>query len=117
MNLTALINSAGQTIIGELEETTETQYKVKNPATLFIQPNQTGQLTVQMFPVFFSELQDSKAKGEGSFWNYPVSSTTIAEKVSLDAKLVNQYNKIFNPSAIVLPEASLPKNVVKLFDE
>lgn len=109
------IKSQGETVIGELIERTETSVKVKNPASLFIQPTQNGQLTVQLFPVFFGELLDAAKRSEGTVWSYSTLGAGIGEYVVFDEKLIAQYTKIFNPSPIITPEGS--GKVVKLFDD
>lgn len=110
-----VIKNQGETVIGELVERTETTVKVKNPASLYIQPTQTGQLTVQLFPVFFGELIEGSKRNDGTVWSFNTSGGGIGEDIPLDEKLVSQYNKIFNPSPIITPENS--NKVIKLFDD
>ena len=109
------IKSQGETVIGELVERTETSVRVKNPASLYIQPTQNGQLTVQLFPVFFGELLDASKRSDGTVWTYNTVGASIGEDIAFDEKLVGQYTKIFNPSPIITPEGS--GRVVKLFDD
>lgn len=110
-----VFKNQSETIIGELIDRTETSVKVKNPASLYIQPTQTGQLTVQLFPVFFGELLDGEKRSEGTIWTYSLVGSGIGENIPLDEKLVSQYTKIFNPSPIIVPENA--GKVVKLFDD
>lgn len=110
-----IIKSQGETIIGELVAQTSDKVTLKNPASLFIQPTQNGQLTVQLFPVFFGELLDSSKRSDGTVWEYNLTGGAIGTDVALDEKLVAQYTKIFNPSPIIVPEGS--GKVVKLFDD
>jgi hypothetical protein len=113
-NLVVFKNQS-ETIIGELISRTENNVQVKNPASIFIQPTQTGQLTVQVFPVFFGELLDSSKRSEGTVWTYSLIGGGIGEDIALDEKLISQYTKIFNPSPIIVPESS--NKIVKLFDD
>lgn len=113
-NLIAIKNQ-GETVIGELVERTEKFVRIKNPANLYIQPTQNGQLTVQLFPVFFGELLDAPKRSEGTVWTYNTAGAAIGEDIAFDEKLTSQYIKIFNPSPIITPEGS--GRVVKLFDD
>lgn len=112
-NLIAIKNQ-GETVIGELVERTETSVKIKNPANLYIQPTQNGQLTVQLFPVFFGELLAAAKRSDGTVWTYNTAGAGIGEDIAFDEKLTVQYTKIFNPSPIITPEGS--GKIVKLFD-
>ena len=55
-NLRVIVDAAGRTIVGEFSSENTKKFELKNPATLFIQPNQqSGQLAVQLIPFFFRE--------------------------------------------------------------
>lgn len=110
-----IIKHQGETIIGELVATQADKVTLRNPASLFIQPAQNGQLTVQLFPVFFNELLENNKRASGTVWEYNTAGVAIGTDVAFDEKLVAQYNKIFNPSPIIIPEGS--GKVVKLFDD
>ena len=90
--------------------------RVKNPATLYIQPTQTGQLTVQLFPLLFGELISAKVREAGTYWDYDAAGIALGVDIELDEKLVDQYTKIFNPSKIITP-ANAGNKVIQLFDE
>ena len=53
MNLKIFVDQVGRTVIGELNAETDTCIELKNPCTIFVQPNETGQLQVQTVPMFF----------------------------------------------------------------
>ena len=55
-NITVFINHVGQTILGEVKSEDSNALTVKNPAVLHVSPNQTGQLTVQLIPLFFNQI-------------------------------------------------------------
>lgn len=112
-NLIVFFDTVGRTIIGEKnnEQTTEKILVVKNPAVVHISPNQqTGQLTLQILPLFFKEFLADKT-GSTS-WSYKRDFITEAKDVILDFKLQTQYQQIFNEK----PEQK-SGDVVKLFDE
>lgn len=112
MNQLIVFESTGKTIIGELVEKTDKALRVKNPAALFIQPNEKGQLNVQLFPMFFSELLSASKRDAGTTWSFDTAGIAVGEDIDFDAKLVSQYEKIFSTSKIVTPDS----NVIKLFD-
>jgi len=116
--LIVFFDTVGRTIIGEKnnEETTEKNLVVKNPAVVHISPNpQSGQLTLQILPLFFKEFLADKT-GSTS-WTYKKDLITEANDVALDFKLQAQYQQLFNAP---VSQPSQPQNspdVVKLFDD
>lgn len=126
-NITVFVDSIGRTIYGEeVESKQDDVVKVKNPAIINVVPNQqTGQLQVQVLPYFFNEFLEAKEKGDTT-WAFPKANITFGEDVELDSKLIEQYEKMFNPSAIITPgeptiatpaEAATKAKVVKLFED
>lgn len=123
------VDGIGRTIYGEEVSNTKEGLTVKNPAIINVVPNQqTGQLQVQVLPFFFNEFLEKKEQSETQ-WRFPGDSVTIGVDVDLDSKLVEQYEKMFNPSLIVTPgeptiatpgeaqKGAGAAKVVKLFDE
>jgi len=114
--IVVFFDSVGRTILGERVDasTTESVLSIKNPAVVHIMPNQqTGQLQLQILPLFFREFLADKS--EPTIWNYNRSLITEAQDVAFDFKLQAQYQQIFNPSPIITPKGS--GDVVRLFDE
>jgi len=114
--IVVFFDSVGRTILGERVDanTTEKVLSIKNPAVVHIMPNQqTGQLQLQILPLFFREFLADKS--EPTVWNYNRSLITEAQDVAFDFKLQAQYQQIFNPSPIITPKGS--GDVVRLFDE
>jgi hypothetical protein len=115
--IVVFFDSVGRTILGERLDanTTDKVLSVKNPAVVHIMPNQqTGQLQLQILPLFFREFLADKT--EPTVWNYNRSLITEAQDVAFDFKLQAQYQQIFNPSPIITP-ATAGGDVVRLFDE
>jgi len=123
------VDGIGRTIYGEQVSSDKDAVKVKNPAIINVVPNQqTGQLQVQVLPFFFNEFLKEKDKGD-TVWSFNKVSITFGEDVNLDDKLIEQYEKMFNPSLIITPseptiaepgealQAAAKAKVVKLFDE
>lgn len=114
--IVVFFDSVGRTILGERVDanTTDKVLSIKNPAVVHIMPNQqTGQLQLQILPLFFREFLADKS--EPTVWNYNRTLITEAQDVAFDFKLEAQYQQIFNPSPIITPKGS--GDVVRLFDE
>jgi hypothetical protein len=80
-------------------------------------PNQqTGQLQLQILPLFFKEfLADKEA---GTTWKYNRENITEAVDVTFDFKLEAQYRQIFAAGSAPAPQQPQgTPEVVKLFDE
>jgi hypothetical protein len=112
--ITAIKDASGSIILGELAGETANDIQLTNPATLFIQPTQNGQLNVQLFPMIFGELLSAESKKKGTVWSFAKASNAVATSIELDEKLISQYTRIFNPSPIITPNSG---EVIKLFDD
>jgi len=115
--ITVFFDSVGRTILGERVDanTTDKVLSIKNPAVVHIMPNQqSGQLQLQILPLFFREFLADKS--EPTIWNYNRELITECQDVAFDFKLQAQYQQIFNPSPIITPP-NAGNDVVRLFDE
>jgi hypothetical protein len=118
-NIVVFFDSVGRTVLGERidEQTNEKTLTVKNPAVVHITPNQqTGQLTLQILPLFFKEfLADKNAP---TFWNYKRELITEAQDLVFDFKLQAQYQQLFGATPVTAPqEPQKDPEVIRLFDE
>jgi hypothetical protein len=111
-NTKVFIDHVGHTIVGEVLSS-DTKLKVKNPAILVASPNNNGQLTVQLVPVFFKEFVKTTVRDEGVIFNYDLSKIVMSE-VDLDERLLEQYINMFKATQRV---ESNEAPVIKLFDE
>jgi len=117
--IAVFFDSVGRTILGEKleDKTTDKVLSIKNPAVVHIMPNQqTGQLQLQILPLFFKEFLADK--DSGTVWSYNRENITEAVDVTFDFKLEAQYRQIFAAGPAPAPQQpqGLPE-VVKLFDE
>ena len=120
--ITVFLDSVGRTILGEKVSSDDNTLAIKNPAVIHIMPNQqTGQLQLQILPLFFKEfLADKDA---GTVWTYNKKTVTEATDIVLDFKIEAQYKQIFAPgnwhSAPAAQQGQQQRSpeVVKLFDE
>lgn len=115
MNIITFIDPIGRNIIGEQVSQSDSVLTVKNPAMINVAQAQNGQLQVQLIPLFFAEFIDETARTGGSSWKFNLQSLVVGD-VKIDARLVEQYTKVFNPSVASQPEGE-GESVVKLFDE
>jgi len=121
LNLRVVVDAAGRTIVGEFDKESTKTVSLKNPATLFIQPNQqTGQLAVQLIPFFFREFVDESKRAAGISWTFDRTSIAVSEEFGLDDRLYDQYEKMMTKEANTNPppvEEIKPAKEVKLFDD
>jgi hypothetical protein len=94
----AIIDQIGRNIIGKIVAENDNTITLHNPVIMFVQPEQTGQIQVQSFPVFFFEFIDKDTR-ENNNWTYHKSNIVISD-VTLDARVLAQYEKINTPPAI-----------------
>jgi len=112
-NIKVFMDHVGHTIVGEIVESKASTTKVKNPAILFASPNNNGQLTVQLVPVFFKEFIVLGKREEGSVFNYP-SDKIVTSEINLEERLLEQYVNMFQTAK---KTESKDAPVIKLFDE
>tara|TARA_R110000751_G_C13463897_1_gene445764 strand:+ start:132 stop:500 length:369 start_codon:yes stop_codon:yes gene_type:complete len=122
MNLKIFVDSVGRTIIGEVVGNTDTALQIKNPCTIFVQPNEQGQLQVQTVPMFFREFLTPEGRDAGTTWTFNKATIVDSDCADhLDGKLKTQYDTIITtltaPDAQVDMDSSDEPEVVKLFDD
>jgi len=118
-NITVFVNHVGQTILTEVLSEDKNTLKAKNPAVLFVQPNQANQLQVQLIPVFFREFVKQDKRKDGVVFTYNKDSIVTSE-IELDEKIVEQYERIFSNAPAPASTASNKAEkspVIKLFDD
>lgn len=127
--LVTFLDNAQRTIIGELEADNGTTRVVKNPVVVNIVPQlapngaPTGQMSLQLLPLFFKEFQGDKRADV--FYTYQASSIVpITFEGGFDFRLEGQYSSIFsNTPMVAQPPAAAPTQtpggapVIKLFDD
>jgi len=117
--IAVFFDTVGRTILGERldDKTTDKVLVIKNPAVVHIMPNQqTGQLQLQILPLFFKEFLADK--DNGTVWNYNRANITEAVDVTFDFKLEAQYRQIFAATPASAPQQPQGSpEVIKLFDE
>jgi hypothetical protein len=124
-NYITFIDNSGRAIFGVNSSETDTTVKVENPVMITVQQQQQGQMAVQLFPLFFQEFvvekDDTKRK---NFFSWNKTSIAIGSDFEIEPKIVEQYERIVNPT-LVAADQSAPqsnndinnKEVINLFDE
>lgn len=115
MNDVVILNdNVGRVIIGETVTEDSTNIILRNPAIINVVPNQAAkQLQVQFIPYIFTEFL---APGEkNTEWQFNKSTCVLCKAGKLDDKLIQQYNRVFNPSPIIQSAHPTPP-IVKLFE-
>jgi hypothetical protein len=117
--IVVFFDSVGRTILGEKleDKTTKEVLTIKNPAVVHIMPNQqSGQLQLQILPLFFKEFLAEK--DNGTVWNYNRANITEAVDVTFDFKLEAQYRQIFAAGPVPAPQQPQGSpEVIRLFDD
>ncbi len=110
-NLTVFLDNIGRTIIGTLASETDTVLTVENPALVHIQPSpQSGQLQLQILPLFFKEFQADKSAP--TVWEFKKNNITQPKPIEFHSQFAVQYQQLF-----LAPPPPPEPEVVKLFDE
>ena len=114
--LTIFLDQVGRTVLGETEpsETTDAVLAVRNPAVVAVSQQQTGQLSLQILPLFFKEFLADK--NDSTVWLYQKDKITLCKDVLLDFKLNAQYQQLFG-AIPATPPPQAQADVIKLFDE
>ncbi|NBO99111.1 MAG: hypothetical protein EBU90_03155 [Proteobacteria bacterium] len=117
-DITVFINHVGQTILAEVVSDKGDALKVKNPAVLHVTPNQSGQLQVQLIPLFFREFIDSAKRSEGAVFSFN-KDRIVTSEVELEPKICEQYTRIFSatPAPAETGKSGKGSPVIKLFDD
>jgi hypothetical protein len=125
-NYTTFIDNAGRTLFGVKAAETDCTITVKNPVMISVQQQQNGQMAVQLFPLFFAEFIVPKGDDRNSNFTYSKSSIAVGEDFEIDPRIVEQYDKVVNPSLVPagqpdpVPEGAASESdpeVIKLFDD
>ena len=113
------IDNAGRSIFGALVEATERTIKVQNPVMIGVQQQENGQLSVQLFPLFFAEFVTPVGDGESrnNYFSYDKTAIAIGEDFEVDPRISAQYEKIVNPVLVPADAPADDGEVIKLFDD
>ena len=128
MNKVVFVDNIGRTILGEenKKKSTKALLAVDNPTIVFVQPNpDSGQIQVQVIPLFFRELAKEESREVAATWLFPRNNLTTNPDLVPDEKLLSQWDRVVGAGPDVPPGIVIEKKkdgddkpkVVKLFDE
>lgn len=87
--------TTGEEIVGDLQESVDETYTIKNPCAIGIVPTHTGQVTLNMQPwLLFSDTK-----------SVTIKDSHVLFTTGVDIKILNKYNEIFG-SGIVIAQQS-----------
>ena len=118
-NYITFIDSAGRAIFSEIEKETSSNLVVKNPVMITVQQQETGQMAVQLFPLYFQEfVQENKNKTRDNYFTYTKSNIALRTNFNIEPRIIEQYDKIVNPTLVPADQpAGEEPEVIKLFDD
>jgi hypothetical protein len=110
-NIIVFLDNIGRVIVGTKLETEGDIIYLVNPAIVSVDADpQSPRLVMQLFPLFYKELQGGDKETE-IVWNFNAKNiTAIAAPFELDDRFRKQYDSLFNAAAPVAPA----NNVIKL---
>ena len=121
-NYITFIDNAGRSIFGSTSAETESTLKVQDPVMIIVQQQENGQMSVQLFPLFFPEFV-SVPEGEERHCQFTYNKANIAlgSDFNIDPRIIEQYEKIVNPTLVPttgdIQNKEGEPEVIKLFDE
>jgi len=114
-NIVVFTDSVCRTIAGVKLSETETTVTVENPVIVNAMPNDKGQMSLQLIPVFFREILLDK--NQDCTFEYPKGSITQTNITELDKQIEMQYALLFKPVPVELDTAETDGKVVDLFGD
>ena len=111
--IVTIIDHIGRTVVGTEIANSDTHLTLNNPVIIHVQPNQqTGQIQVQSFPYIFMEFLNKESRAS-NHWTFNKQNIVVST-VTLDEKIIAQYNAINTPPA--QPAAETDPEIIRLFD-
>lgn len=118
------LDPVGRTIMGTVATSDNADVlNVNNPVVIMVGGDNSGKMSVQLFPLFFREFLADK--NSDVTFSYKKNLVTMSNIEAIDFRLQAQYSQMFSKAnSFVSPDAqpeSQPQNseakVVNLFDE
>ena len=104
----------GRTCFGEVLEETDEVIRVTNPAMIMVSPNESGQMKVDVIPLFFAEFIDADKEGEKrSVFSFNRNNISVVD-VKLTERILEHY---FTKINIKETEETDTTPEIKLFED
>lgn len=121
-NIVTFLDATGRALFGERIPALDTKetIAIKNPVVVHVVPQQQGTMALQLLPAFFREFL---GESDGSITiNFPKAMIALSEPLVFDFKLYGQYEAMFKPQPLGVPNAApaqpqVEAKRIKLFDE
>jgi hypothetical protein len=114
-NMVIFLDNVSRTIGGRLVSEDETTITLGNPVVINAIPNQQGQMSLHLIPVFFREMLDDI--NQVCEFTYNKENITKSNITSLNNEIERQYEILFQPmteDVAVVDDSS--DTVVEMFD-
>lgn len=109
------LDGVSRTIAGVKVADNGTRITVENPVIVNAMPNQQGQMSLQLIPVFFREiLEDQNQTCEFEFSKSDITTTNISK---LNKQIEMQYAMLFKEIPTIVDTEEDAENVIDLFKE
>jgi hypothetical protein len=120
---TVFLDRVGRTVMGNLvDQSDQTILRIENPVVIIVGGDNTGKMSVQLFPLFFREFLGDKSSDV--HFDFIKSDTTLTNIDAIDFRLQAQYNQMFSKNNTFVQQGEQPpaeqqskEKVVNLFDE
>lgn len=109
--IVTFLDNTGRIIHGAYVSETDTHLSVSDPAQIYVQPTQNGQLNVQSIPLFFKEFVKNV---DPVVWTFNKANITTSPNLELDDRLIAQYQNILTKPAV---QPATEARVIKLFED
>jgi hypothetical protein len=114
------LDTVGRTIMALPDASSDDSVlTVKNPVVIMVGGDNSGKMSVQLFPLFFREFLADK-NADVTF-SYKKDSITLSNIEAIDFRLQAQYSQMFSKTnsfvAPEQPQQATEQKVVNLFDE
>lgn len=114
---TTFIDNTGRNVIATVESETPDTLTVNNPVVVLVQPQQNGQLSVQLIPLFLNEFVKTDANGKRSFaFTFAKASIAVGVGFEIDERILTQYDRILSATSTP-PAPTKGPEVIKLFED
>ena len=114
-DLVVFLDSVSRTLAGVKVGETDTTVSIENPVIVNAMPNQNGQMSLQLIPVFFREILADK--NQEYVFEYQKNSIVTSNITNLDPNIEKQYAMLFQPIANEPEVAESSDTVIDLFGE
>ena len=120
---TIFLDRVGRTIMGNaVDQTCDNILRIENPVVIIVGGDNTGKMSVQLFPLFFREFLADK--NSDVHFNFNKSDITMSNIDAIDFRLQAQYTQMFSKNNTFVQQGEQPpaeqqskEKVVNLFDE